>query len=126
MRTLRLIVPLFLFSSFTIAQSLPDAPGATAKRTDRAISVAQFAAHGADAFFTYRNMHSHNFVEHDPLARPFVHNDGILIAGSAVGLFGELFIERTLRKTGHRKLANAIALVSIGGHAESNLQRGQS
>ena len=116
MKTLRLIVPLFLLSSFTTAQSLPDAPGDTAKLTDRAIVVAQFAAHGADAFFTYQDMHSYNFVEHDPLARPFVHNDAIFITGSAVGLFGELFIERALRKTGHRKLANAIALVSIGGH----------
>lgn len=116
MKTLRLIVLLFLFSSFSIAQSMPDAPSATTKGTDRAIVVAQLAAHGADAFFTYRDMHSYNFVEHDPLARPFVHNDAIFIAGSAIGLFGELFIEKTLRKRGHRQIADALALVSISGH----------
>jgi hypothetical protein len=116
MKTFGLIGLLFLSSSFSIAQSLPEAPSDTAKLTERAIVVAQFAAHGADAFFTYRDMHSPNFVERDPLARPFVHNDAIFIAGSVVGLFGELFIERQLRKTGHQKLANAIALVSIGGH----------
>lgn len=78
--------------------------------------MAQFAAHGADAFFTYQDKHSQNFVERDPMARPFVHNDAIFIAGSAVGLFSELVIERELRKRGHRKIADAIALVSISGH----------
>jgi hypothetical protein len=51
-KVFRVTVLLFLFSSFSIAQSLGDAPSVTAKRIDRAIAVAQFAAHGADAFLS--------------------------------------------------------------------------
>jgi hypothetical protein len=111
-KVFRVTLLLFLFSSFSIAQSLRDAPSVTAKRIDRAIVVAQFAAHGADAFFTYQDKHSQNFVERYPMARPFVHNDAIFIAGSAVGLFSELVIERELRKRGHRKIARSLWLVS--------------
>jgi len=120
---LALILTLCLTASWAWGQ-IPDAPNPS---TERTLIAAQAASHAADAFFTHWNMTRYNFHEHDPLVRPFTSNTPTYIAFAAITFAGEVWVEHRMRRHGHAKLANALALASIGIHADgaitSNLWR---
>jgi hypothetical protein len=105
---------LILTASWAWGQT-PDAPSPSA---ERALIAAQAASHAADAYFTHWNMTCQVFREHDPLMRPFTKNTPTFVAASALAFVGEVWFEHRLRCRGHARLANALALASIGVHAE--------
>ncbi|HVI09435.1 MAG TPA: hypothetical protein VND65_14195 [Candidatus Binatia bacterium] len=71
-----------------------------------------------DMWSTMRNASRPNFVEHDPIARPFVHS-GPVVAGLSQGaLFAtEVFTSYLLNKRGHRTMAKSLLLFAIGGNS---------
>ena len=81
-------------------------------RENSLLVAADAAAKSADMFFTMRNAGRYDFVEHDPLARPFV-THGRTFAGLSQGaLFStDVFLSYQLHKHGHRRLAKAVLLI---------------
>jgi len=116
-----------IFVILTASWAWGQAPDAPNPSTERALIAAQAASHAADAFFTHWNMTCPVFREHDPLVRPFTRNTPTFVAFSAAAFVGEVWIEHRMRCHGHARLANALALASIGVHAggaiTSNLWR---
>jgi len=94
---------------------VPDAPKLS---TERTLIAAQTASHAADAYFTHWNMSRSVFREHDPLVRPFTKNTPTYVAFTAITFAGEVWVEHRMRNHGHARLANALALASIGIHAD--------
>ena len=86
--------------------------------TEQVLIATQATSQAADAYFTHWNMARPNFCEHDPLVRPFTRNTPAFVAFSAAAFVGEVWIEHRMRSRGHARLANALALASIGVHAE--------
>ena len=71
--------------------------------------TADAAAKSADMFFTMRNAGRYDFVEHDPLARPFVTHGRALAGISQGALFStDLFLSHELHRHGHPRLARAV------------------
>jgi len=105
---------LILTASWAWGQT-PDTPNPS---TERALIAAQAVSQAADAYFTHWNMTCPVFREHDPLVRPFTRNTPAFVAFSAAAFVGEVWIEHRMRCHGHARLANALALASIGMHAE--------
>jgi hypothetical protein len=64
--------------------------------------LAQLAASGSDAYFTDRNMHQRQFVEYDPIAKPFTHSRPAFIAASSFGCGVEIVMPRLLHKRNPR------------------------
>jgi hypothetical protein len=98
-------------------------------RENALLIAADAAAKSSDMFFTMRNAGRYDFIEHDPLARPFV-THGRAVAGLSQGaLFSsDVFMSYQLHKHGHPRLAKAVfifgsslnttgAVISaLGGH----------
>ena len=78
--------------------------------------ILQLGSSGADAYYTNRNMHRYDFVEHDPAATVFIRNTLTLSLSSAAGTAGMIFGERLLRHRGHARFARAVEMGFISGH----------
>jgi hypothetical protein len=74
-------------------------------------------AKSGDMWFTMRNAGRPNFVEHDPLGRPFV-DHGRAVAGISQGMLfaGEVFVSYELKRHSHPGMARAVMLLGIGGN----------
>jgi hypothetical protein len=71
--------------------------------------AADAAAKSADMFFTMRNAGRYDFVEHDPLARPFVTHGRALAGISQGALFSaDLFLSHELYRHAHSRLARVV------------------
>jgi len=80
-------------------------------RANSLLVVADAAAKSIDMLFTMRNAGRCDFVEHDPLARPFV-THGRTLAGVSEGvLFStDVLLSFELQKHGHRRIAKAVLI----------------
>jgi hypothetical protein len=79
--------------------------------------VLQLAASGSDAYYTDRFMSSRYGSEGNPLARPFVQTrtDRVLYFSGQTGLkLGAVYL---LKKRGHGKLAESVAIAGIADNA---------
>jgi len=75
------------------------------------LAAADAAAKSLDMLFTMRNAGRYDFVEHDPLARPFVTHGRVVAGFSQAGLFSaDLFLSYQLHKHGHRHAAQAVLI----------------
>jgi F420-0:gamma-glutamyl ligase-like protein len=81
--------------------------------------VLQLAASGSDAFFTRRNATRPYFHELNPVARPFVSSEIGTVGYFAGGAAVQISIPFLLRKHGHRRLAETLALTGIADNAVS-------
>lgn len=75
--------------------------------------ILQLAATGSDAYFTRRDAGHAYFHELDPIVRPFAKSNAGTIAffGTEAGL--AIYLPHLLRKHGHNKLANELAIAGI-------------
>lgn len=75
--------------------------------------VLQLMATGSDAYFTRRNADHVGFFELDPIVRPFTKSNAGTVAffGTEAGL--AIYLPHLLRKHGHNKLANELAIAGI-------------
>ena len=110
-----LVLALTLLVSSWAWGQVPDAPKLS---TEQSLIAAQAASHAADAFFTHWNMSRSKFREHDPLVRPFTKNTPTYVTFTTITFAGEVWAEHRMRKHGHARLANVLALASIGVHAD--------
>ena len=99
-------------------------------RANFLLVAADAAAKSTDMLFTMRNAGHCNFVEHDPLARPFVTHGRTLAGLSQAALFsGDLFLSYQLHKHGHARAAKAVlifgATLSAAGAITSALDGNQ-
>ena len=69
------------------------------------------AAKAADSFVTHENMAAGG-TESDPLARPFVHTTGVMVAAAAALLGVEIATAYVLHKRRHQNLGRAVL---VGG-----------
>lgn len=114
MKTIAILI-LFVSSLGAAAQTLPEAPTPHAffDRTNVVLMSASAASIAADGFTT------RNFVNHEmnPLARPFVNNNGkaaIYFGSSQAAVMGGMFL---LHKTHHHKLERILPVVVTGVEA---------
>lgn len=74
----------------------------------------QLASGVADFHYTNRNAHTPNFIEHDPIARPFVtHSTAERAAYFAVTVGGAIATAELLDHFGHAKPALALRAAQI-------------
>lgn len=79
--------------------------------------ILQLASSGSDAYFTHRNAMTPRFHEYNPIARPFVGSTRgtvIYFGGGAALKIGAVCL---LRKRGHQRFADALALAGIADNA---------
>ncbi len=78
--------------------------------------ILQLASAGADGYYTHENMMRPRFTEHNPLAAPFTHGTKEFVSTSLLATGGTIYSELWLRKHGHAKFAEALALSNAGSH----------
>jgi hypothetical protein len=78
--------------------------------------LALAASHGTDAYLTNRNINHQHGVEHNIMARSFVHGETWLAVSSGAGFALTLATDHQLRKHHHEKAADFITGASIVGH----------
>ncbi len=104
--------------------SIPEAP--SHKFFDRQ-NVAAFAALGTlitiDAVHTQLALQTHDFVEGDPLARPFVTKGWAgQLAGSALGYGTALSLSYVLHRSNHHKLERWTSWLLVGAEATNDVR----
>ena len=83
----RLLLPFALLPVSLVAQEKPETP--QPKIAAKVLTVLNAAAAFADASYTASKVHRRDFVECDPIAKPFVHNTPLamtVVAGEVIGL----------------------------------------
>ena len=84
-------------------------------KTTVLLVILQLAAVGNDAYWTDHNLHGMHFVEHNPLAVPFVKNRPELITTMSLSAAAQVIVPRLLRKRHHNHFARFVELTTLSG-----------
>ena len=79
--------------------------------------VMQLGASGADAYYTHTVVVEQRQIEHNPIAKPFMHSTRNEVAYFSVTTAVKIAAPIVLRHRHHEKLATALALMSIADNA---------
>jgi hypothetical protein len=95
--------------ALSLARSAPAPKPRYWTRENSLLIAADATAKSFDMVFTMRNFGRYEFVEHDPLARPFV-THGRTLAGFSEGVLfsADVLLSHQLHKHGHPRLAKAM------------------
>jgi len=115
------LLGIILLASNGVGQSasmFPEAPEPQPKfwtRGEILLATADAAAKSADMVFTMQNARGYDFVENDPVGRPFV-THGRAIAGVSQGalFLTDVFLSYQFHKHGHPRLAKAVLICGFG------------